>query len=52
MFETAKTVIEQNKSIDKVIILDRTPRCYSKDTDPFGLSLNWWSMVITRMCLG
>ena len=37
MFQTANTMIEENQSIEKVIILDRTPRIDTKTTDPFGL---------------
>ena len=37
MFETAQTIIEENETIEKVVILDRTPRFDGKVTDPFGL---------------
>ena len=39
MFETANTLIDENKSIDKVIIIDRTPRFDAKTVDPFGLKV-------------
>ena len=37
MFEVAETIIEENKSVEKVIILDRTPRFDTQTEDPFGL---------------
>ena len=37
MFETASVIIEENDSIEKVIILDRTARFDSKREDPHGL---------------
>ena len=37
MFETANALIDENEDIEKVIILDRTPRFDTKNADPFGL---------------
>ena len=37
MFETANIMLDENESIEKVIILDRTPRCDSRRNDPCEL---------------